>query len=230
MSDDILIELRTPKRALVMELETFAMPLRRILFEAARDALSEQGITFDEPAMIRHGLHATPRKIASALAAAYMLKPAVENALAERIEAAAQRFFTSAAAVPLLGLDRVLNLGLEQNAAIGFVSWQAEPAAAALLERTGLSRWSPALFCAAAASQEFPGADIWLRLLKMMGRRPQDGVALVNSHVACRSALTAGLRIVAVPDDYTLHQDFSGADILVHHLADLDAAALFGRL
>lgn len=229
MSDDILIEVRTPNRALVMELETFAIPLRRVMFDAAHDALSEQGITFDEPAMIRHGVHATPRRIATALAAAYSLKPAAESALAERIETAATRFMESAAAVPLLGLDRVLNLGIENNAAIGFISWQTEAAAVALIERLGLSRWSPVLCCPTSAAQDFPGADRWLRLLKLMGRRPQDSVALVNSHVACRSALTAGLRIVVVPDDFTLYQDFSGADVLAHHLSDLDASAVFGR-
>lgn len=230
MSEDILIEVRTPNRALVMELESFAVPLRRIVFEAARDALSEQGIMFDEAAMIRYGLHASPRQMASSLAATYGLKPAVEATLAERIEAAAARFMESAAAVPMLGLDRILNLGIENHAMIGFVSWQPGSGATALIERLGLSRWSPVLISVPSPVQEFPGADSWLRLLKSMGRRPQDSVALVNSHAACRSALTAGLRVVVVPDDFTLHQDFSGADVLAHHLADLDATALFGRL
>ncbi|MCX7818944.1 MAG: hypothetical protein N2652_07045 [Kiritimatiellae bacterium] len=230
MADDVLMELRTPNRAMVMELETFAIPLRRVLFEAAREALSEQGITFDEAAMIRYGVHAAPRRIAAALAAAYGLKPAAESALAERIERAATRFLESPAAVPLIGLDRVLNLAIEHNARLGFVSWQPEAAAAALIERLGFSRWTPVVSCSPSPAGEFPGADSWLRLLKSMARRPQDSVALVNSHVACRSALTAGLRIVVVPDDFTLHQDFSGADVLTHHLADLDAQMLFGRL
>ncbi len=231
MSDDILIEVRSvQKRALVMELETVAVPTRRLVFETLRSLLSEEGIPFDETGMLRHGLHSVPARIAAELAAAYGLKPAVQKSLGDRVAKALMDHFASPAAVLRLGLDRVLSTARGHGAAIGLISWQPEPAAAALVSRVGLDQSQPLLLCFPQPDHEFPGADNWLRLLKAMGRQPQDAVALCDSRAGCRSALTAGLRVVAVPDEFTLHQDFGGADALVHHAEDVTAEMLFGRL
>lgn len=230
MSDYITLELRSTNRAMVMELESVAVPTRRVVFEAVRDALSDQGIRFDEAAMIRHGLHAVPDHMVADLAAAHGLKPAVARDLSQRLNKAVLRHFTSPGVAMMLGLNRLLDAARSLGAVIGLVSWQEEPAAQALIERAGLSRWNPLLACFPNPDHEFPGTDTWLRLLKTLGRQPQDSVALCNTHAGCRSALTAGMRVVVVPDEFTLHQDFCGADAIAYHIDEAKPEMLFGEV
>ena len=45
-------------------------------------------------------------------------------------------------------------------------------------------------------------------------------VAVVSSQLACKGALTAGASVIAVPDQYTDFQDFSGAAFVLDQLSD----------
>ena len=40
---------------------------------------------------------------------------------------------------------------------------------------------------------------------------------------ACKSAMSADLRCVAVPDDFTSFQDYSGADLILGSLDEMSA-------
>jgi beta-phosphoglucomutase-like phosphatase (HAD superfamily) len=53
---------------------------------------------------------------------------------------------------------------------------------------------------------------------------------LVSSNTACKAALAAGLRAVAIPDDFTAHQDFGGADIIVDSASDIDAGEILAAM
>jgi len=230
MSDEIILSFRTKQRALVMELESTAIPIRRTMFEILQRELANEGITFDEPAMMRLGLHAVPAHLVADIAVAYSLPEGARSNLLRTLQQDLSEYFRSAAVAMVPGLSQVLDQARAAGAAVGLLSWQSEPEVRALVERIGLTKWEPVVSCTPNPDREFPGVDAWLQLLLQMNRQPQDSVALCRHRAAARTALTAGLRVVVVPDDFTLFQDFSGVDALAHHFEDLTAQQLFGAV
>jgi beta-phosphoglucomutase-like phosphatase (HAD superfamily) len=77
---------------------------------------------------------------------------------------------------------------------------------------------------AASADKPYPRADAWEGLARAMSILPGRCVALATSGDACKAALAAGMRCVAVPDRFTAFHDFSGADLVADRGLD-DASA-----
>lgn len=229
MAIEISLDAKSPARAFVMELEGVIVPTRRVIFETVRTVLSEQGVTFDEAAMMRHGLHAVPAHMVSDIADHFGLRAAARTALLGKLTKALADHFRSGAVTMALGLDRILDAARGAGAVLGVLSWQEEDAARALIEKTGLIRWDPQVFCSPQPDHEFPGADVWLKALKVLGRGPRSAAALCGARSAARSALAAGMRVVAVPDEFTSYQDFGGVDAMTDHISDVTVDQLFGR-
>lgn len=72
----------------------------------------------------------------------------------------------------------------------------------------------------------YPRADAWLKLVKELEVKAPACIALTTSMVACKAALTAGIRAVAIPDRYTGFQDFGGAHAVAERLEELDIVDL----
>jgi beta-phosphoglucomutase-like phosphatase (HAD superfamily) len=230
MAIEISLDAKSPTRALVMELEGMAVPTRRVIFENVRATLSEQGVSFDEPAMMRYGLHAVPAHMVGDIAEHYGLRAAARTSLLGKLNKALVEHFRSRAVTMALGLDRVLDLARDAGSSLGVLSWQEEDAARALVEKVGLARWNPQVFCLPSPDHEFPGADVWLKALKALGCSPRSAAALCSARAPGRAALAAGLRVVASPDEFTSHQDFGGVDALVDHVGDATVEQIFGRI
>ena len=67
----------------------------------------------------------------------------------------------------------------------------------------------------AVNGRDFPTADAWLKIAKQLGTKPQLCIVLASRSTACKAALSAGMRCIVIPDQYTSFQDFGGADFVV---------------
>ena len=65
-----------------------------------------------------------------------------------------------------------------------------------------------------------PHPEIYLLAATRIGCRPQEMLVLEDSQNGCRSAVTAGAIVVAVPAGHSLRHDFSGASLVATSLAD----------
>lgn len=229
MPIEITLEAKQANRTFIMDLEGVAVPTRRVMFETLRAVLSEQGIAFDESAMIRHGVASPPKRMVAGIANHYGLKAAAQTGLLSKVTKALDAHFKSGAVSMALGLDRLLNAVRDAGGAMGILSWQSEEAARAVSERIGLVRWDPMVFAGSDGDREFPGVEIWANAIQKMGRGRLASTALCGSGFAVKSALAAGLRVVAAPDEFTSHQDYSGADALVDHIGDVTIEQVLGR-
>ncbi|HVA97182.1 MAG TPA: HAD family phosphatase [Candidatus Acidoferrales bacterium] len=63
-----------------------------------------------------------------------------------------------------------------------------------------------------------PHPDIYLHTAKQLGVEPENCLALEDTHTGILSAHTAGMKIIAVPNEYTKEHDFSHADMVVKSL------------
>ncbi|MFO1491641.1 MAG: hypothetical protein U1F87_12170 [Kiritimatiellia bacterium] len=77
------------------------------------------------------------------------------------------------------------------------------------------------LLCFEANEKGFPRADLWLKAAKETNFPPAARLSLVTSMRTCKSALTAGMRCLALPDGFTAFQDFGGAHAIVDSIEDL---------
>lgn len=62
-----------------------------------------------------------------------------------------------------------------------------------------------------------PKPYIYLHTAQVLGLQPNECVAFEDTFFGVKSAKTAGLKTIAVPNIYTKLQDFSQADQIIHH-------------
>ena len=65
--------------------------------------------------------------------------------------------------------------------------------------------------------------QVWLKVAKALGKNARFCVAVSSSQVSAKSALSAGMRCVVVPDSFTSHHDFGGVDVILDSWEDQSA-------
>lgn len=71
-----------------------------------------------------------------------------------------------------------------------------------------------------------PAPDVYLRACADLGADPARSVAIEDSAHGATAARAAGMAVVAVPSRITVHNDFTGVDLVVDSVAQLDRARL----
>lgn len=66
-----------------------------------------------------------------------------------------------------------------------------------------------------------PAPDIYLHAAHELGLKPEECLALEDSETGVISAYNAGMKVIAVPNKFTLNQNFSKADRVVSKLSDI---------
>lgn len=67
-----------------------------------------------------------------------------------------------------------------------------------------------------------PAPDIYNLAMEKSGFGPDECVAIEDSSVGLRAGLAAGLPVVVTTSTYTKEEDFTGADLIVTRLGDVD--------
>ncbi len=210
----------SPAGGLVLELERTAVPGQRLLFDACQKALKSPGIALTPILYSRFLLEGSLADGLKRLGAFCGHPDLDAGTLAEQ----AQSRMLEELAKPSVRLDPALSELLADAAkhglAIGALSFLPAEAARALLERLGLQD-RLVLHGAAKSDSDGIGPDCWLAAAKAMGVLATRCVALATGAAACRTALEAGMRTVVIPDEWTAHQDFGGADLVLDDLKAL---------
>ena len=89
------------------------------------------------------------------------------------------------------------------------------------MNKLGLTAMGVELIIPDEVKESFPRADSWLKMLKKCDKEDATLIAIVSSQIACKGGLTAGAACIAVPDDYTAFQDYSGAKMVLESLSDV---------
>jgi HAD superfamily hydrolase (TIGR01509 family) len=212
-----------PPAALLFELEGVALPVRPVLFEAARARHSA----------LNHAVFSRCTGPISTLSAQLYqalgktgsdgdLAAALNNAVTERLSA--NKLTLNA------GLEKLLKAAAQRGIPAAALTGLPESVAQAAFAATGLESRGIQLFVFSDEEKLFPRADAWLKAAKQLGKTPRFCVALGSSQSACKTALSAGMRTVAVPDAFTGHHDFGGADMIIDSWDDVSASGLLDDL
>jgi HAD superfamily hydrolase (TIGR01509 family) len=99
-----------------------------------------------------------------------------------------------------------------------------------VLRRMGIDRFFPVT----VARQDYRGAkpepDAFLTAAGKLGLLPERCVVVEDTYKGVMAAVNAGIRCIAVPNEYTLHNDFSQASLVLSSLKELTPAVVYGLL
>ncbi|MDI6774376.1 MAG: hypothetical protein QME60_03130 [Verrucomicrobiota bacterium] len=210
---------KKPAQAVLFELEMLSVGGRKIVFDTLKRLLADKDI-----------------ELAPALFARYCLNGKLKDGIARLIKEQSQRRFSevkfaeefmtemeTAFSQPSLKADPSVNAMIrrarEAGAQVGALGCLSQPTIEKLTRILGWECRNIRLMSRAGTDKVFPTADMWLKLAKSMVVRPNRCVVVTTSQIACKSALAAGMKSVAVPDEYTAFQDFGGADFVVESLS-----------
>lgn len=71
-----------------------------------------------------------------------------------------------------------------------------------------------------------PSPDVYLHTSKTLGLTPGECIVIEDSETGVISGKDAGMKVIATPNVYTAHMDFSKADIIVNSLSEVNLDVL----
>jgi len=115
-----------------------------------------------------------------------------------------------------------IRVGVASNSGFGWVSDG--------LERLGLRGFVGAIVTRDMVLNPKPAPDVYLKTAETLQVSPAYSVALEDSEPGCRAAKAAGMRAVAIPNQFSERQDLSVADLVVPSAVGLSLERLVGLL
>ncbi len=205
--------------ALIFELEYIAADKRKVEFEAIQAAAKTKGVELTPVLFSRSSMSPLPRAaITSVLKQAGKKTDAIEKAVAS-VEKAITAYCEKEAELDK-GLEKLIKATQKRGIPVLTFTALPEELAKKLMDRLGLTEMGVELIIPDELKESFPRADDWLKMLKKCDKEDATLVAVVSSQTACKGALTAGAACIAVPDELTAFQDFSGAKMVLDSLED----------
>jgi HAD superfamily hydrolase (TIGR01509 family) len=123
------------------------------------------------------------------------------------------------------GVRELLEDAKREGLRLAIATTSALPNAIGLLEHA-IAPYAVSWFEVIAAGdivpRKKPVPDIYLYVLEQMGLQPEECIAIEDSQQGLIAATQAGLKTVVTVNDYTRHQDFSDAALVMESLADLE--------
>jgi HAD superfamily hydrolase (TIGR01509 family) len=128
------------------------------------------------------------------------------------------------------GVMQYLMDGRQKGFHLGIASSSGRVWVSEHLQRLGILNYFDILCTAEDVHKVKPDPSLFRCAIQKMGLLPQEGIAFEDSLNGVRSAKSAGLYCVAVPNQITNHLDFSLADITLPSLEQFTLGQLISRL
>ncbi|QHI69523.1 HAD family hydrolase [Tichowtungia aerotolerans] len=213
------------REVLFFELETLAITGRKAMFETLQKVMKSKDMDVTKALFAKCGLTARPAAAIQAMIDNSGRNLTTGDQLAEQAESEMKKFFESDLELNP-ALPPLIKAAQEKNIEVVALSPWGEELAGTLMKKLGLDELGVDLVAQDCQEAVFPRADHWLRFLKQREQDTIPVIALVTSAGACRGAMTAGATCVAIPDEYTSFEDFSGAKIIMDSLDEMTPAEI----
>ena len=213
----------TTEYGLLVDLDGVGLSGKKAEYQALNRALGANKLT--QPAFMKHCMLAAPEQYAEKLIAATGSN-ASAGKLVEQVRAAISEQLSAAGSLQD-GLLKFLTAATSKTSAIGVMTSLPEELAGALMTRFGLAQLNVKLLAVKDPEKGFPRADLWLKLARQLGKSPRSCVAVTANQAGCKTALSAGMRCIALPGEYSGFEDFSGADLVLESWDEMSAKDIF---
>ena len=216
-------------KAVLFELENFAVKGRQVVFDLLKKILAEENIVLTMSMFARYCSHPSVKHFIPMMLKVEGKTKVSEAKLTPDVTDAITAAFTGGSLKLDPGITRLLKLTEDEKSAVGTLSSFSDDIARQMLGKLGLTDHGVTLLSYPSQEKNFPSADAWLKLAKRMSVPPTCCVVIASSSISCKAALSSGMRCVVVPDKFTACQDFGGADYVAEEFGD-EAVARIGEL
>ena len=121
------------------------------------------------------------------------------------------------------GIKRLINQARQEGVKIAIASTAAVPNVKALIqtafEEEALS-WFAEIVAGDMVNKKKPNPEIYLNVLERMAFKPNECLVIEDSYQGLKAAVAAGLKTVVTVNEYTKHQDFQEATLVLSHLGE----------
>ncbi|MBV8225608.1 MAG: HAD-IA family hydrolase [Verrucomicrobia bacterium] len=114
--------------------------------------------------------------------------------------------------------EHQLRIGVASNSEIGWVEGG--------LRRLGLRDYVEVVVTRDMVLNPKPAPDIYLKVVQTLFVEPCNAIALEDSEPGCRAAKQAGLKAIAIPNQFSALQNLSIADLVVKSATELNIGRL----
>lgn len=123
---------------------------------------------------------------------------------------------------PLPGVIELLKLLEKNNYRIGLASNRFLDHILIILDNLGIKESFDVIVGPSDARRPKPEPDIYIDTAKEMSVESNECVAIEDSETGVAAAVGAGMKVIAVPNKFTKHQDFSKAAAIVNSLHEIN--------
>jgi len=188
-------------------------------FQFWREVLADRGVNFLEDDYRLHFTGVSELNTAIAIKARFSLADSIENLVAAKRTQAKQ--FHATQVYPLMpGVAEVLLALQGQGIRMAVVSGSARFALEANLGGLGLTPFFEYIASGEEVANNKPAPDVYEQALKVLGLTADACIAVEDTASGLRAAVAAGIPTCVIPNDYSAHQDFSGASHRVENLLE----------
>jgi beta-phosphoglucomutase-like phosphatase (HAD superfamily) len=217
--------------AVFFELEYVALPGRRAAFDALSRLLGESGVKLSPIQFSRYGAHPSPHQYLPGLLEAVGARKLSAAKAAEEVVRAMVEQLSAAGTAWRPGFEKIRKAVQHRNLALVALTMLPEASARQILEQRGLDADGVRLYPFYRETEmHIPRADTYLKIAKQLHKSVRRSLGLVSGATACRAAVATGVRCVVVPDEFTRHQDFGGAETVLDSLEDATADDLLSYI
>ena len=221
-------ESTVPRFAVLLEWETVVLRGRKEVFTLLEQSLKKAGVEgFGHIPFCRACQVLQPELLVPAVLRDLNADEDVAAKVTEDLKKVLTAYYTAEGTKLAPGIKEFVQRALDGNFAVGFVSLRPAEEVKELAARAGLdSEKLTVLNGAEGAGPDYPDAKTWMLAAKECGCLPRACVAVAGSAKGCNGALTAAMRCIAVPDEFTDYQDFGGAEYVLDSLKTCDPGDL----
>lgn len=218
------------QRVVIFELGNIAIGARSIIYDVIENVLADKGVKMNKGIFVRFYKDGCLGEFIEKVLEDQDKTRLSSKKLIEDIEQGIRLSLTDSGVNMVKGLQNLLEKGQERGFVFGAVSNYDNDLTETLVENLGLKGMLVEIMCRAKGNEHWPVADTWTKLINTLNSKPQLCLAITTGSKAFRSAISAGAKCVVVPDDFTGHQDFGGADFVVDSLDDAIIEQAFSLL
>ncbi len=207
-----------PLYAVFFQLEDIAVNGRKAAFEALKKIFSRAKKDLTPALFTRYCLSFSPSVYLPQLAEVlHITTPSPEKMLEEFNE---EMTAALAELSPDPAFVKILNAARARKFALIAVTALPETLATSICGRLGLDEIGVHLLPFQNGDRLFPGPITWIKTARSIELRPRCCLAFAASMSVCKSALSADMQCVVVPDEFTECQDFSGANMILENFSE----------
>ena len=225
VENEVVAESNASPQILVFELEGAAIDGRAKLFDAAKSVFKASGVKLSDTQFASVCTQSAVPAIIEKLIVDFGGEKIDDSAADKIFEAYVSGFSKNVHVHPLFTkvIEEAAKRGIDTYA----ISSLPEGVANAALKSSGLDKHNVDLRVFPSEERHFPRVDCWMKVGREVLRTPRNCIAIAGCRDSGKSALSAGMCSVIIPDQYTSYQDFGGADAILENIEDCNVQDLF---